>query len=81
MQKMETTEITSRKDHLAWCKKRAIEYCDQGDIVQAWASMVSDMRKHSETANHAAIMIGTQMMMVSILNTPSAMRDFIEGFN
>lgn len=41
----------SRADHLEWCKKRAREYLDRGDAPQALASILSDIGKHSETAD------------------------------
>jgi hypothetical protein len=66
---------------MAWCKQRALEYVDKGDVSQAWASMVSDLRKHPETEGHAAIDLGTMMLFSGNLKTATQMRDFIEGFN
>jgi hypothetical protein len=71
----------TRSEHLQWCKNRALEYCDSGDLPQAWASMASDMRKHEETRNHSAIELGTMMMLGGHLNTAEEMRKFINGFN
>lgn len=71
----------SRSEHLAWCKKRALEYCEAGDVSQAFASMGSDLGKHPETANHGAIELGMMMLMSNMLSTPAQMRKFIEGFN
>ena len=53
----------SRAEHLAWCKQRALEYCDMGDVNQAYASMGSDLGKHPETANHPAIQLGMMLLM------------------
>lgn len=39
----------TRDEHLAWCKKRALEYLDHGDMENAVASMGSDLEKHPET--------------------------------
>jgi hypothetical protein len=75
-----TTEPT-RAEHLAWCKRRAIEYVDRGDLRQAFISFASDMRKHKETADHPALLLGVQMMMIGKLDTVAEMRRFIEGFN
>lgn len=72
---------TTRSEHLAWCKKRALEYCDIGDTQQAFASMASDLVKHDETRGHIAIELGMQMLMGGFLSTPEKMRNFIEGFN
>ena len=71
----------TRKEHLEWCKKRALEYVDMGDSSQAYASMLSDMRKHEETANHVALELGVMMIMGGQLSSPEKMRDFIVGFN
>lgn len=76
---MET--LTTRQEHLDWCKKRALEYCDIGDVTQAFASMGSDLGKHPETSNHAAIQLGMMLLMAGQLNSPMEMRKFIEGFN
>ena len=77
---MEAT-LTTRSEHLAWCKQRALEYCDQGDTTQAAASFMSDMGKHPETESHIALGLMAQMLFGGMLSTPSEMRKFIEGFN
>jgi len=71
----------NRAEHLEWCKKRALEYIEQGDLTNAYASMASDMGKHPDTAKHSAISLGLQLMMIGKLNTLDKMRRFIEGFN
>ena len=76
-------EQISREEHLAWCKQRALEYVDRGDLTNAMASMASDLNKHDETKDHP---VEITMMMLQImggvgLNTPEEMRKFIEEFN
>lgn len=71
----------TREEHLAWCKQRALEYVDSGDTTNAWASMASDLSKHPETENHAAIQLGMMMLMGGQLATTAEMRKFINGFN
>lgn len=71
----------NRMEHMAWCKKRALEYVDQGDNQQAFASMMSDLGKHPETQGHAAIHLGMMTLMTGKLDTTHEMRKFIEGFN
>lgn len=71
----------TRAEHLQWCKSRALKYCDDNDVKQAWASMASDLGKHEETINHAAIGLGTIMMLGGHLSTSDEMRKFINGFN
>lgn len=70
-----------RAAHLAWCKKRALEYVDNGDVQNAFASMASDMGKHPETQGHAAIELGMMQLMAGMLQSPDEMRRFINGFN
>jgi len=71
----------TRSQHLQWCKDRALAYCDKGDVVQAWASMTSDLRKHPDLETHLAIELGQMMLMAGHLDTPAKMKEFIEGFN
>lgn len=72
---------TTRSEHLAWCKSRALEYVQAGDVEQAFASMASDLGKHPETAGHIGIELGMMQLMTGGLSTPDSMRRFIEGFN
>lgn len=71
----------NRQEHLKWCKKRALEYVDRNELTDAYASMTSDLRKHSETQNHLGIELGMGLMMMGKLNTPHEMQKFIDGFN
>lgn len=73
--------MATRAEHMAWSKQRALEICDTGDTAQAYASMVSDLGKHDETAGHPAIQLGMMMMLGGHLSTDADMRKFIEGFN
>ena len=71
----------TRSEHLEWCKKRALEYIDMGDISQAWTSMMSDLGKHPETSNHTGIELGMILHMNGHLSSAYEMRKFILGFN
>ena len=70
-----------REEHLNWCKKRALEYVESGNIDGAWASMVSDLSKSDETKEHPAIQLGMVLIMSQHLKTKNEMKEFIEGFN
>ncbi len=63
------------------CKKRALEYCERGDTMNALTSMFSDLEKHPETADHPGTKIGLQLMMIGSLSSQAGVRRFIEGFN
>lgn len=71
----------SRQEHMDWCKGRALEYVEAGDVQGAFTSMTSDLSKHPDTAGHVGIQLGTMQLMGGMLHTPAQMRKFIEGFN
>ena len=71
----------TRQEHMDWCKTRALQYVDSGDLNGGFASMVSDLEKHPETQNHAAIQLGMMLLMGGHLGTQPKMKKFIEGFN
>jgi hypothetical protein len=71
----------TRAEHLALCKRRALEYVDAGDLQNAMASMLSDMRKHPDTNNGE--FLGVMMLSATMdgsLDDPAKMRRWIEGF-
>jgi hypothetical protein len=68
-----------RADHLAWCKGRALEYVDDGDLEGALASLASDLRKHPQTKPSAEItFLGVPHVLAG---DGRGLRHFIEGFN
>jgi len=71
----------TREEHLAFCKARALEYVEQGDLQQALESMSSDLQKHPETKNHPGIDLGIIMLVGGHLDSREKMKYFIEGFN
>ena len=73
--------MENRSDHLEFCKERAIEYVDNGDLTNAFSSFMSDMGKHPETSNHLALEMGMTLLLSGNLDTPKQMEDWIKGFN
>jgi len=71
----------NRQEHLDWCKTRAIQILNKGNVTGAYASFVSDMNKHDELKNHIALEMGTMLLFSGNLSTDSEMKNFIEGFN
>jgi len=74
---MNDSQVTCT-EHLKWCQSRALELLDQGDVVGAWTSMLSDMSKHPETRAHERLKLG-QLLMMSGAGARE-MREFIETF-
>jgi len=71
----------NRAEHLQWCKDRAIEYVNDGETTQAYASFVSDMSKHSETMNHPGLVLGAALLFGGHLDSRLEMEKWIHGFN
>jgi hypothetical protein len=71
--------MRDRAEHLAWCKARALEYLDAGDLANAVASMGSDLDKHPETGCPDVLM--SLGMTLIIQNDTAGVRRWIEGFN
>ena len=70
----------TRDEHLAWCKKRALEYLDRGDLQNAIASMSSDLLKHNELKNISTAMMPMGLFFLMHHDAIGARR-WIEGFN
>lgn len=71
----------TREEHLQWCKNRALEYVEQGNLENAFMSMASDLQKHDGTRGHVGIQLGMAEMMMGLLSTSEEMKEFINGFN
>lgn len=68
----------TKEQHIEWCKKRALEYVDAGNLKNAFLSFQSDMRKHDETENHSFLELFSLEYFAGHLKTPKEMRKFIE---
>lgn len=71
--------MMTRDEHMAFCKRRALEYIALGDPSNAIASMLSDLGKHPETAPLLDGPLG--MMGIMSANSAREAKKFIEGFN
>lgn len=73
--------ITTREEHLRWCKQRALRYLEDGDLNNAVVSMGSDLSKHAETqplvSNPYLVLLGVQHAMAY---DAQGVRNWIEGF-
>lgn len=80
-QRKRGAEMKTREEHLAWCKQRALEYVDRGQINEGLTSMMSDMRKHPETECPSLDVLTVQLMMIGALSSPEEARKHINGYN
>ncbi len=65
-------------EHLDWCKQRALEYLDRGDLGSAVASMTSDMGKHPE--GRVNVHLAALGLMYVRDGDVAGARRWIEGF-
>lgn len=73
-----------RDEHLQWCKDRAMEYVTQGDLVNAIASMLSDLEKHDGTSikgKPALQMLQGLALQQAAQGDRAGVERFIQGFN
>lgn len=76
-----TREVT-RQEHLNWCKQRAMEYVNAGDLQQGFTSMCSDLMKHEDTKHHASTnQLGMSLLLGGHLSTKAEMTKWIQGYN
>ena len=71
----------TREEHLQWCKDRAMQYVNDGDLVNAVTSMMSDINKHEETADKGLSMLGIMAAMEATKGNLREVIRYIEGFN
>lgn len=72
--------MKTREEHIAWCKQRALEYVDAGDLANAVTSMGSDLQKHPQTHGASTAVLLRLGMMYYDQGDPVAVRRWIEGF-
>lgn len=71
----------TRVEHLAWCKKRAMEAMTDGNMAAGWASFVQDMAEHPETQDHVFLEKGTLMVFGGQISTLEEMKKYINDFD
>lgn len=73
--------MRTRDEHLEWCKQRAREYLDRGELADAVASMGSDLDKHPDTRGGPGHIALLNLAMLYITNHDAqGVRRWIEGF-
>lgn len=73
--------MDDRGEHLAWAKRRALEYLDAGDLENACASMMSDLAQHADFIGGVYDSLNLLGIMYATQHDVPGMRRWIEGFN
>jgi hypothetical protein len=71
----------NRDEHLAWAKRRALEYVDAEDLSGAVVSMTSDLGKHEGFDKSVIAFMSMDGLLFCIPKGADAVRHWIEGFN
>jgi hypothetical protein len=69
-------------EHIALCKQRALAELAEGGVnapANAVASVMSDLPKHPDCRDHGAILLMGMLAFGGQLETPTQVREFIEG--
>lgn len=69
----------TRSEHISWCKRRALEHLDRGDVQNGVISMMSDLEKHPDTQGTGGAMAG--LSLIAMQGDVEYARKFIKGFN
>jgi hypothetical protein len=72
-------EAPGGQEHLARAKERALGWGGRECLIDAWSSLMSDLRAHPETACHEGIERGIGLLMGGHLSHAEAMREFVES--
>lgn len=73
--------MKTRDEHLAWCKERALQILESGDMPGAVASMISDLEKYDKPLYDTKTMTLLSADGIFFRNTPDRVKNWIEGFN
>ena len=73
--------MSTRSEHIEWCKQRAREYYRRGEPDNALLSMIRDLDRHPETAGHQAARVALILRgMAEHSSTQSDVLEFIDNY-
>ena len=82
MRAKERVEMMSkRKEHIEWCKKRALERVEKGELAEAVVALSNDMSKSSKTIDHPLIDYGMILVIAGYFSTAKQVKEFINTIN
>ncbi len=71
----------TRDEHLAWAKRRALQYLDAGDLPEAFTSMASDLSKYQDFRKPVYTTLNELGLLYLVNHDAPGLRRWIEGFN
>ena len=75
--------MRTRQEHLQFCKERAMEYVNRGELLEGVTSMMSDINKHPETADKGGVLaaLGLMACQQAQAGDRAGVVRYIQGFN
>ena len=73
--------MLSAAEHLAFCKKHALQILAVNLIGDAWATFVADLDSHPETKMTLSKLMTSMMVVETPGLTKDHMKKFIEGYD
>jgi hypothetical protein len=73
--------LQSRDEHLAFCKKRAHQYVERGELLEAVTSMALDLDKHEAFRKPIYDTLALAGALFEVPRGADAVRRWIDGFN
>lgn len=71
--------VLTRERHVAWCKRRALDYVDLGRLGDALVGLSNDLLKHPLTAGSEAPLAAMRLVRSGTLMTSKRVLAFIES--
>ena len=72
--------MRTRDEHIEWCKQRARECCERGDMLGALHSMGRDLQKHPDTARRPWTQLWEQSKTHHNVNSKADVLKFIDEY-
>ena len=72
--------MRTRDEHLDWCKQRARECCERGDMLGALHSMGRDLKKHQDTARRPWIHLWLSSAKPHKISSKADVLKFIDDY-
>ena len=78
--KTEVINMRTRDEHIDWCKQRARERCERGDMLGALHSMGRDLTKHKDTKGHPWIHLWLSAVTPHKISSKADVLKFIDDY-
>jgi len=72
--------VYSQRDYIGWCRVRALDILEKGDLEGAYVSFLLELGKCEETKDLVYFKLTTRLQAAGMLNTSEEVRDHLNRF-